>query len=321
MSAAINTQNIVVIGAGAMGRNHCRALRTLRGFHLVAIVDDDPQRAHALADEMGVASATSLADVKEPFTAAIVATPTATHEQLLSECLDRGAHVLVEKPIAIELSAAARMIAAAKAADRILMVGHVERFNGAILAVKQYIDDPIHFNCQRVGPFDSRIIDGIILDLMIHDLDLVGHLTGLPGVPNGAVSLTMHGRTEDHATSSVLYGDRTSASFTASRVGQSKVRTMEITQPRNSISIDLIRQDITIHTVESLDFGPDHTLRQRGLVEIPFVERSGQPLTVELDHFWHCIVEGVDCLSDGEDGLRALELVRRVELSSSRVNR
>ncbi len=322
MKSSGPTQRVVLIGAGAMGRNHGRALRTVNGLQCVAVIDDDIDRASSLADDLDTDAFSQLADFSEPFDAAIVATPTSTHEDIVLACLDRGAHVLVEKPIAIEMSAAARMITAAKAADRVLMVGHIERFNGAVRAVKQYLDDPIHFHCQRVGPFDARILDGIILDLMIHDLDLVSDLTGLPGVASGSVTVAMHGRTEDHATSSVLFGDRISASFTASRVGQTKIRTMEIAQPTNSISVDLIRQDITIHTVESLDFdGPGNSLRQRGIVEIPFVERTGQPLTVELEHFRQCMLGAVECLSDGEDGLRALELVRQVEANASKVTR
>jgi UDP-N-acetylglucosamine 3-dehydrogenase len=316
------THRVVLIGAGAMGRNHGRALRTVAGLECVGVIDANLDRANALADDLGVEAFADLSQVSEGFDAAIVATPTSSHEDIVIACFERGAHVMVEKPIAIELQAAATMIAAAASADRVLMVGHIERFNGAIRAVKQYIDDPIHFHCQRTGPFDARILDGIILDLMIHDLDLVSHLTGLPGTASGSVTVAMHGRTEDHATSSVLFGDRISASFTASRVGQTKIRTMEIAQPTNSISVDLIRQDITIHTVESLDFdGPGNTLRQRGIVEIPFVERSGQPLTAELDHFRQCMLGLTECLSSGEDGLRALELVRQVEANASRVTR
>jgi predicted dehydrogenase len=329
MKSSMHTMNmrppphrVVLIGAGTMGRNHARTLGALPGFECVGVIDADIERAAILATNLGVTAVSSLASFDKRFDAAIVATPTSSHEEMVLACLDRGAHVLVEKPIAIELSSAARMIEAAENADRLLMVGHVERFNGAIQAVRQYINDPIHFSCQRVGPFDPRIFDGIILDLMIHDLDLVSHLSCFPGTASGAVAVALHGRKEDHATASVLFGERISGSFTASRVGQTKVRTMEITQPQNSISIDLIRQDITIYTVESLDFdGPGNSLRQRGMVEIPFVERSGQPLKVELEHFRSCMLGEAECLSTGEDGLRALELVRQVELSAAKVVR
>jgi UDP-N-acetylglucosamine 3-dehydrogenase len=317
---------VILFGAGAMGRNHGRVLRQSRDCFLVGVIEPDAQRGAPFAAELGVYHWTSLdeclADQSTNVQAAVIATPTSTHEELTMACFDRGLDVLVEKPIADELSAAARMVARAAADDRVLMVGHIERFNGAVIALPNFLDDPVHFSCQRVGPYDPRILDGIILDLMIHDLDIVSHLTKQPGVPNGAISIGMHGRREDHATASVLFGSRTSASFTASRVGQTKARTIEIVQPSNSISVDLIRQDITIHTIESVDFsGPGNTLRQRGLVEIPFIERSGQPLAAELSHFAACVRREATCLTPGEDGLQALELVRNVERIAAVIDR
>jgi UDP-N-acetylglucosamine 3-dehydrogenase len=314
--------NIVLIGGGAMGRNHARVLRQSRDCYLVGIVEANPERGAALAEELEVPTWTSLSDCTVPVDAAVIATPTLTHEPLVHASFERGLDVLVEKPIAHDLPSAARMVYRAEEDNRLLMVGQIERFNGAVMALPQYLDDPIHFNCQRVGPYDPRILDGIILDLMIHDLDIVHHLTRLPAVPMGAVAVSTHGRSEDHATASVMFGDRISASFIASRVGQNKVRTLEISQPHNSISVDLIRQDITIHTVESVDYsGPGNALRQRGLVEIPFIERSGQPLAAELSHFAACVRGEAECIAPGEDGLAALSMVRSIELLAATIKR
>jgi UDP-N-acetylglucosamine 3-dehydrogenase len=313
---------VVLIGAGSMGRNHGRALRQARDSFLLGIIEPDQARGRALAADLEVDYWPDLESCTAPVEAAVIATPTVTHEALAMACFDRGWDVLVEKPISDNLQAAARMVARAAQDDRVLMVGHIERFNGAVIALPQFLDDPIHFACQRVGPYDPRILDGIILDLMIHDLDIVSDLTKLEGVPTGAVAVSLHGRNEDHASATVVFGGRTSASFIASRAGQNKTRSMEIVQPTNSITVDLIRQDITIHTIESVDFsGPGNTLRQRGLVEIPFIERSGQPLAAELSHFAACVRREVKCLSPGHDGLRALELVRHVERVAALVNR
>ncbi len=314
--------NIVLFGAGAMGRNHARVLRQSRDCYLAGIIEPDPIRGAALAEDLEVPTWTRLGDCTVALDAAVVATPTSTHEQLVYESFDRGLDVLVEKPIAQDLQSAARMVFRAEEQQRLLMVGHIERFNAAVVALPQYLDDPIHFNCQRVGPYDPRILDGIIVDLMIHDLDIVHHLTQLPAVPKGAVSVSTHGRTEDHATASVMFGNRISGSFIASRIGQNKVRTMEISQPNNSISVDLIRQDITIHTIESVDYsGPGNVLRQRGLVEIPFIERSGQPLAAELSHFAACVRREAQCITSGEEGLAALSMVRAVELLAAAIQR
>jgi UDP-N-acetylglucosamine 3-dehydrogenase len=313
---------VVLIGAGAMGRNHGRALRQARDSFLLGVIEPDEARGRALAAELEVDYWPDLVSCNVTVEAAVIATPTVTHEALAFACFDRGWDVLVEKPISHDLQAAARMVERASRDGRVLMVGHIERFNGAIIALPQFLDDPIHFACQRVGPYDPRILDGIILDLMIHDLDIVSKLTGLEGTPTGGTSVALHGRNEDHASATVVFGERTSASFIASRAGQNKSRSLEIVQPSNSITVDLIRQDITIHTIESVDFsGPGNTLRQRGLVEIPFIERSGQPLTAELSHFAACVRREVNCLSPGEDGLRALELVRHVERVAAMVNR
>jgi UDP-N-acetylglucosamine 3-dehydrogenase len=316
---------VLLCGAGAMGRNHGRALRQLAGASLVGVVELDGERGHAAAEELGVPWWPTIEEVPGSALAAasgaVIATPTPTHEDIAIPCFERGLHVLVEKPIAHTLPSAARMIQAAEKAGRLLMVGHIERFNGAVLALPQFLEDPIHFTCARLGPYDPRILDGIILDLMIHDLDLVSHLTQLPGTPQGAVAVSLHGRREDHATASVLFGDRISAGFTASRIGQTKSRTIEVVQRQNAISVDLIRQDITIHTVESIDFsGAGNTLRQRGLVEIPFVER-GQPLIGELQHFVACMRDESPCITPGHDGLRALELVQQVVTKATTISR
>jgi UDP-N-acetylglucosamine 3-dehydrogenase len=316
---------ILLCGAGAMGRNHGRALRQLAGARLMGVVELDPERGRAAATELGVDWWPEVAQLPASVVAdtagVVIATPTPTHESVAVESFARGWHVLVEKPIAHTLPSAARMVQASESAGKLLMVGHIERFNGAVLALPQFLDDPIHFACARLGPYDPRILDGIILDLMIHDLDLVSHLTESPGVPQGAVAVSLHGRREDHATASVLFGDRISAGFTASRIGQTKSRTMEIVQRHNAISVDLIRQDITIHTVESIDFsGAGNTLRQRGLVEIPFIER-GQPLVGELQHFLACIRDEQPCVTPGNDGLRALELVQQVVTKATTISR
>lgn len=312
----------VLFGVGAMGRNHARVLRQSRDLFLAGIVEPDPDRAAALAAELDVPTWRQFDDCTVALEAAVIATPTATHEEIASDCFKRGLHVLVEKPIAHDLPTAARMVNEARSAQRLLMVGHIERFNAAVMALPQFLDDPIHFSCQRVGPYDPRILDGIILDLMIHDLDIVRHLTKMSAVANGAVAVALHGRREDHATASMTFGKRISASFVASRVGQNKIRTIEIAQPTNSISVDLVRQDITIQTVESVDYsGPDNTLRQRGLLEIPFIERSGQPLAVELAHFAACIRGEATCIAPGDDGLAALEMVRSIELLATTIQR
>jgi UDP-N-acetylglucosamine 3-dehydrogenase len=313
---------IILFGSGAMGRNHARVLRQSRDIYLVGVIEPDPARAAAVGAELGVPTWSTLSDCPLPLDAAVVATPTPTHEAIVLDCLDRGLHVLVEKPISHTAESGQRMVDRAAKVGKVLMVGHIERFNAAVMALPQFLEDPIHFTCQRIGPYDPRIKDGITLDLMIHDLDIVRFLTGLPGTAVCGLAVAMHGQTEDHASASMVFGERLTATFTASRVGQSKIRSIEIAQPKNSISVDLIRQDITIHTIESVDFSASgNSLRQRGLVEIPFIERAGQPLAAELAHFAACVRGEVACITPGEDGLAALGMVTDIQSIATTIRR
>lgn len=307
---------LAVVGAGAMGANHIRVASQLPGVTLAAIVDQDLDRARAATRSANVALFRSVDDLPKEIDAAVVAVPTQGHVVTATTLARRGVHLLVEKPLAATVSEAEELVGEANAAGIILAVGHVERFNPAIYELPRLLEGPLHFEASRISPFTPRIGDGVIFDLMIHDIDIVCAL-----VSNGAnvtevsgVARAVKGGTEDLAIVTMSFSTGETAVFNTSRLGQTKIRTLEITQADSAISVDLLRQDITIsrmskHEYLSDDGAPRH--RQSNVVEIPFLETRGEPLALELAHFVDCIRHGRKPLVDGAAGARAVELAQR----------
>lgn len=301
-----------LIGAGAMGANHARLALGLRDAHMTVIVDPDESKGRNLAEQVGARYASHYESVVDEIDAAIVAIPTPLHANVVCALLDAGLHVLVEKPIASSADEGREMMDAATGADRILMVGHTERFNPAVLELDYLVKDPVHVDAQRISPFTPRIPDGVTLDLMIHDLDLLASIATSPIKDVAAMTQSIHG--EDDLTVALLsFESGLTASVTASRLGQDKVRQLSITQRDDVIRVDLIRQSITIHRVGRIEPGDGPGFRQSGIVEVPFLSHRGEPLLLELGHFVDCVLNGVAPRVTAQDGIRAVELVDRVQ--------
>lgn len=307
--------DIGLIGAGAMGANHARLAMGLRDARLTVIVDPDESKGRVIAEQVGARHVTHYREAINEIGAAIVAVPTPLHEAIVCDLLQSGLHVLVEKPIASSAAEGRRMVEVATDANRILMVGHTERFNPAVLELDNLITNPVHIDAQRISPFTSRIADGVTLDLMIHDLDLLASIDK-SGVRNvAAMTQDVHGK-DDLTVALLGFESGLTASVTASRLGQDKVRQLTITQRDDVIRVDLIRQWITIHTVGRIDPGDGPGYRQSGIVEVPFLSHRGEPLLLELGHFVDCVLNGTDPLVDGDAGIRAVELVDAVQAAA-----
>ena len=299
-----------------MGTNHARVSRQLRHAELVAVVDRDIERATAAAAPSGVRATTSLTDVLPEIDIAVVAVPTKFHVETAEQLAAAGISMLMEKPLAETSSEAKRIVEVCAEHGVTLAVGHIERFNAAVNELPSLLDRPIHIEAARVSPYSSRIPDGVIFDLMIHDLDIVQWLAGPDAKPvavSGAARV-VHGTTEDLATASVTFSTGLTARFTTSRLGQQKVRSLDITQAESVISADLLRQDITIHRMTHHEYLTDEgtRYRQSSVVEIPFIEQRGEPLLRELQHFIDCTRDGTPPLVGPEDGMRAIELAELV---------
>jgi predicted dehydrogenase len=312
---------LAVIGAGIMGTNHVRVAKSVPAFELVAVVDRDLERAQAAAPP-GVRAARDLAEVIDSIDAAVVAVPTPFHVETAVALCRAGVHLLVEKPLAGSVSEAREIVDASTSAGVVLCVGHVERFNAAVVELPRLLDHPIHIEASRISPYSARVPDGVIHDLMIHDLDIVYSLAGLDARPVhvSGVARAVKGATEDLASVNVAFSTGLTATFNTSRLGQQKVRTIEITQLDSVVIADLVRQDVTVHRMTRHEYLSDEgtRYRQSSVVEIPFLETRGEPLALELAHFADCIRDGIVPRVSGEAGLRALELA---ELATSSVSR
>jgi predicted dehydrogenase len=311
---------LAVVGAGIMGANHVRVASQLRDARVAFVVDADLERATSAARLVGARAAADVSEVLTSVQAAIVATPTPWHEPMGLELIEAGIHILVEKPIAPSPESGRRLVDAADRNGVVLQVGHVERFNPAVLELDNIVRDVIHVAVERISPYSPRISDGVILDLMIHDLDLVRSIVGSEVVDVSATARAVRSDTEDLASALLTFASGATATLTASRIGQNKIRTIEVTQSGSFVTVDLLRQDVTINRVDHSEYLSDQgaRYRQTGVIEVPFLEHRGEPLHLELAGFVDCVRTGRPPRVPGADGLAALELAERVAAAAVR---
>lgn len=308
---------LAVIGAGVMGANHVRVAKSLPVVDLVAIVDRDLGRAEAArGDDESIVCLPDLDTLLDStqVDAVVVAVPNALHHEVAVRTIDAGLHTFVEKPFTSTLDEANNLISRAEAAGVRLMVGHVERFNPVVTELAEHVDRPVHIESERIGPFTSRIKDSVVLDLMIHDLDITAMLAGSPVVEVSGVGRSVRTDGLDLASVHLVFANGVTARLTASRLGQQKIRQIRVTNEESYVTADLLRQDILVSRVAHVEYVSDRgtSYRQSGMVEVPFIENRGEPLALEQREFAAAITEVRAPLVDGHAGRRALELVERV---------
>ena len=308
------TVSVAVVGTGVMGSNHARVLSALPGARLAAIVDPDSERGHLVAAEFDCNYVASVVEVRDEVDAAIVATPTETHRAVAMQALSRGWHVLVEKPIAYSVPEAEEIVAAAADAGRILAVGHIERFNPACLDLPRFVTEPLFIQTRRLSPYADRVRDGVVRDMMIHDIDLVLSLARSEPIRVTADVSTLRSDTEDLATATVVFASGLVAQLTATRIGQDKVRQVDILQPDSLVNVDLLRQDLTIRHQATAEYPRSGAprLKEASIMEIPYLEHRGEPLWLELQDFVTAVGSGCRPLVDGAAGVAALTLCERI---------
>jgi predicted dehydrogenase len=301
--AAPQSIGFAVIGAGAFGSNHLRVIRELSAgscdaVRLTAIVESDPARVRELQSGFpDVRIFTSLdaclaarTNGEVEIHAASVCVPTSTHAAVASALIQAGIDVLVEKPIAASLAEADALIALATLHQRILQVGHLERFNPAVLAVYPYIHMPMFFEAHRLSIFTPRSLDvDVILDLMVHDLDIVLSLAQSPVHSLQAVGLPVLSRKVDIANVRIEFASGCVANFTASRVSTERVRKLRFFQPHQYVSIDYARQDLLFIDVKPQDGAPDPGSGLGGLALSKPAVKPGEPLRFEIEAFLECV--------------------------------
>jgi len=303
----MNDLKVAVIGAGAFGRNHVRVLSRLAGVRLVAIVDPALEKAQELAAEHG-AHAFATLDSVPTLDAAIVATPTGSHEEVVTQLLNSGIDVLVEKPIASTSAAGERMARLADERGRILQVGHLERFNPAVIALEKALTVPLFFEIHRLSLFTPRSLDvDVVLDLMIHDLDLVLSLTQAIPEEIRAAGISVLSNKVDIANVRLSFASGCIANLTASRVSVEQVRKLRLFQPGEYISLDYHRQDATRFSVGPADGGP---LPKIGFEQLK-VDKA-EPLESELLSFCDALRQRSRPRVDAWQGARALRLAEAI---------
>jgi len=294
-----------VIGVGHLGYHHARVYTELLNTDLVGVVDVNEERATSIGEMLGVPH---YSDVEKFFATArphavSVVVPTVDHYEIARMSLETGCHVLIEKPVTSTVKEAESLLKLAASKNLVLQVGHIERFNSAVQHVRNIVKKPLFLQSRRMGPFSSRINDvGVVLDLMIHDIDIILSL-----VPSEITSIMAMGRSirsplEDVATAQISFENGTLAHILVSRVAERRLRQLEIMEPERFISLNYETQDVSIH----------RCIREKGsslmeVIEHPVFPKR-EPLKLELQHFVTCVREGRQPLVGIMDGKRALEV-------------
>lgn len=288
-----------MVGAGSFGKNHLRVIHNSSHADLAGVFDLDPARAADAASPHSCAVFGSLEELAEHATAAIVATPTVTHAELGCRLMELGLDVMVEKPISNTLPGATALVETAERCGRILQVGHLERFNPAILALESVITTPLFFEVHRLSEFSPRSLDvDVVLDLMIHDLDILLALTGNKPEEIRAAGISILSSKVDIANVRLQFPGGCIANLTASRVSTERVRKLRVFQPHEYISLDYGRQDAVRFRVKppaGIDFAPLAVVKD-------------EPLRLELENFFESISTRRPPRVTGQQALAALEL-------------
>ena len=300
---------VAVVGAGEFGRNHARVYKQLPQAELVGVVDINSERAATVAAEFGTTALPGIEALAGRVDAVSLAVPTALHSKIGCALLRQDIDVLVEKPMAASLSEADELIAAARESRRVLQIGHLERFNPAVVAAEAIMNRPLFFEVHRLGVFTPRSLDvDVIFDVMIHDLDILLALVGEKVVDVKAVGIPVVSGKVDIAHARLEFESGAVANVTASRVSTERVRKMRFFQEHEYVSLDYTRQDALRVRVKQPGPQPDFEFEK-------LTTEPQEPLKVELEAFLNCVRSRQNPRVDGAAGRRALELATRVAAS------
>ena len=304
-----------IIGVGHMGQYHVNVGKQLSSAELIGVYDADPARAKFIAEQHNTRVFAQIADMLKEVEAVIISAPTFLHYEISKQALEAGKHVLVEKPISETVEQARELVKIAADKKLTFQVGHIERFNGAILQLGKVATAPIHVESRRLAPYNARIKDvGVVLDMMIHDIDIVLNLVKSDVVSVKAVGSKVVSDHEDVASVVLKFANGSIASINASRATQAKIRTLNVTQKDNYIKLDFTDQDIEIHRQASSDTvlgNQEITYKQESIVEKVFVYKDN-PLKQQHEHFMKCIMGMENPLVAGESDIKTLEVAHKV---------
>lgn len=299
-----------VIGVGYLGKFHADKYAALPNSDLIAVVDSNEDTANSIADKHNIQALTDYHDLLGKVDAVSIAVPTSLHFQIARDFLDHGSHVLIEKPITVTVDQADELIALARSRQRLIQVGHLERFNAAILDLDQVLEKPMFIESHRLAPFNPRATDvNVVLDLMIHDIDIILNMVKSDIVNVHAVGVPILSELGDIANARLEFASGCVANVTASRVSLNAMRKIRVFQSDAYFSIDYQKRKIAIFRKG------DGGLPLPGLPGIFLQERDfteNDPLMDEVKSFVGAVRHGTEPLVSGEDGRRALEVALQI---------
>ncbi|MBA2669284.1 MAG: Gfo/Idh/MocA family oxidoreductase [Gemmatimonadetes bacterium] len=307
---------IGVVGVGSLGYHHARILRDVAGAELVGVHDAEAGRASQVATELGIRSFATLESLMEVVEAAVIAVPTTMHAEVAIAALDKGVHLLIEKPLAATLEEADRILRRAEMNGLLVATGHVERFNGALRACEPYLEDPRFIESHRLSPFGPRGTDvAVVLDLMIHDIDLVLGLVPHPVAEVHAVGVPVLTPSVDIANARLGFATGAVANITASRISREKMRKIRLFQGSGYISLDLgtgsgeflrLREGFSLGNLAGAP-------SIESIVErVEFAGDGKEPLRAELESFVAAVRGEGDLVVSGRDGREALSVALKI---------
>ena len=317
-----------VAGVGRLGREHARILAGLEGARLVGVHDVDEGHGRSVAEAAGVPFRPELGDLLDACEALVVAVPTAAHHRVARRALEAGVHVLAEKPLAASLEEADDLVSLSEERGLTLAVGHVERFNPAVRSAEPHLQDPRFIESLRLAPFQPRGTDvNVVLDLMIHDIDLVLGLVGAPVESLDAVGTPVLTDSVDIANARLTFADGTVAEITASRVSEERLRVLRAFQPSGYLKLDLAagqgeflrRRDGTVPGTAAADGTGKGVPSLADIVErIPLRGDGREPLALELEAFLAAVRGESSPVVSAREGRAALEVALRIGRSIQR---
>ncbi|MBN1526610.1 MAG: Gfo/Idh/MocA family oxidoreductase [Candidatus Omnitrophica bacterium] len=302
MGSAKNRTRVGVVGVGHLGSIHAKVYSKLDNVKLAGVCDCNIERALEIGKRFDTASYADYEELFDKIEAVSIVVPTSLHYNVTKDFLLHGIHVLVEKPVTKTLSEAEELIDIAKEKKLVLQVGHIERFNSAVLALEPYLLKPRFIECQRLGPFHERVKDvGVVLDLMIHDIDIVLGLVKKDTAAIEAVGVSTISNHEDIANVRLIFEDGAIADITASRVTKDVVRKIRIFQEESYISLNYLTQEVAI-------------FRKSGdkIVKEKIKVKKHEPLKRELKSFIECVQTGTKPIVSGVEGKRALQVALEI---------
>lgn len=304
-----------VVGVGRMGTYHVGVLSDFPEVTLAGIVDTREERAVAMGRQYSVPHFTRYQDIFDRVDLVIIAVPTSLHYTVAKDFLKSGIHVLLEKPCTNNLQEARELFELAEKNNLALHTGHVERFNGAVQEIQKIVTDPIFVECKRMGPFSDRILDdGVVLDIMIHDIDIILNLIDSKVKSISVVGASVFSGKDDLVNAQLEFENNCIANIIASRVSHNKVRTLAVTQKDSYVVLDYTDQEIYVHRKSS----SEHELRkdslrytQASMVERIFVHKDN-PLKLEIKHFLDCATNGSPRNVAADKELYSLEIALEI---------